>query len=299
MIYYTPHILHLMAGQGRLINLYYRSSIVYLAACGETLNIDFTLPFNEFVPTTCHTRFSLRVSHKLSECNLKIICSFIYLTVIVFFPPCLESDLTDVWSAHISVQFFFFSHNKAEGVWSWRIYCVVNDASALTPAVDNTWEFTPVLCPPQAEDTDLRLSLPECHPSRYPLLTLAKDYQNIKLPPDVFLPGENQGAPPPKPAKPRWRNITHAEWVSSQQSGGGGWGGKKRTCSQRAGMIHRCNTDSRLCLGGVAMATGGLFMWKRHSPSAFYKVSLCLHWVSCTRLCVGNIQVERERWTHY
>ncbi|XP_042070082.1 transmembrane protein KIAA1109 homolog [Haplochromis burtoni] len=25
---------------------------VYLAACGETLNIDFTLPFNEFVPTT-------------------------------------------------------------------------------------------------------------------------------------------------------------------------------------------------------------------------------------------------------
>ncbi|KAM7376688.1 hypothetical protein PAMP_006401 [Pampus punctatissimus] len=99
---------------------------VYLAACGETLNIEFTLPFNEFVPTTCNTRFSLK-----------------------------------------------------------------------------------------AEDTDMRLSLPECHPSRYPLLTLAKDYQNLKLPPDMFTPGENQGAPPPKPAKSRWRNITHAEagWV--------------------------------------------------------------------------------------
>ncbi|CAF94276.1 unnamed protein product, partial [Tetraodon nigroviridis] len=61
----------------------------------------------------------------------------------------------------------------------------------------------------------LRLSLPECHPSRCPLLTLAKDYQNIKLPPDMFMPGENQGAPPPKPVKSRWRNITHAEagWV--------------------------------------------------------------------------------------
>ncbi|XP_029683365.1 bridge-like lipid transfer protein family member 1 isoform X11 [Takifugu rubripes] len=99
---------------------------VYLAACGETLNIDFTLPFNEFVPATCHTRFSLK-----------------------------------------------------------------------------------------AEDTDLRLSLPECHPSRCPLLTLAKDYQNIKLPPDMFIPGENQSAPPAKTAKSRWRNITHAEagWV--------------------------------------------------------------------------------------
>nr|XP_061781040.1 bridge-like lipid transfer protein family member 1 isoform X3 [Nerophis lumbriciformis] len=99
---------------------------VYLAACGETLNIDFTLPFKEFVPTTCHTRFSLK-----------------------------------------------------------------------------------------AEDTDLRLSLPECHPSRYPLLTLAKDYQNVKLPHDMFMPGENQSAPPPKNNKSRWRNITHAEagWV--------------------------------------------------------------------------------------
>ncbi|XP_056282678.1 bridge-like lipid transfer protein family member 1 isoform X9 [Pseudoliparis swirei] len=99
---------------------------VYLAACGETLNIDFTLPFIEFVPATCNTGFSLK-----------------------------------------------------------------------------------------AEDTDLRLSLPECHPSRDPLLTVAKEYQNVKLPPDMFTPGENQSAPPPKPTKSRWRNITHAEagWV--------------------------------------------------------------------------------------
>ncbi|KAJ3613637.1 hypothetical protein NHX12_019883, partial [Muraenolepis orangiensis] len=99
---------------------------VYLAACGETLNLDFTLAFNEFVPTTCNTRFSLR-----------------------------------------------------------------------------------------AEDTNLRLSLPECHPSRCPLLTLAKDYQNIKLAPDICPPGETQGPPPPKQTKSQWRNITHAEsgWV--------------------------------------------------------------------------------------
>ncbi|XP_078796524.1 bridge-like lipid transfer protein family member 1 isoform X8 [Oryzias latipes] len=98
---------------------------VYLAACGETLNIDFTLPFNEFVPTTCHTRFSLR-----------------------------------------------------------------------------------------AEDTDMRLSLPECHPSRCPLLTLAKDYQNIRLPPDMFMSGD-QGAPLPKPPKSKWRKIARIEngWV--------------------------------------------------------------------------------------
>uniref|UniRef100_M3ZRY4 Bridge-like lipid transfer protein family member 1 N-terminal domain-containing protein n=1 Tax=Xiphophorus maculatus TaxID=8083 RepID=M3ZRY4_XIPMA len=99
---------------------------VYLAACGETLNIDFTLPFTEFVPTTCHTRFSLR-----------------------------------------------------------------------------------------AEDTDMRLSLPECHPSRYPLLTLAKDYQSVKLPGDGAASGDGQGAPSSKTSKPRWRNITKAEagWV--------------------------------------------------------------------------------------
>ncbi|XP_052427767.1 bridge-like lipid transfer protein family member 1 isoform X4 [Carassius gibelio] len=98
---------------------------VYLAACGETLNIDFTLPFNDFVPTTCNTRFCLR-----------------------------------------------------------------------------------------AEDTDMRLCLPDCHPSRYPLLTLTKDYQHCKTHPDNKMPAEGQGAPP-KNSKPRWRNMTNAEagWV--------------------------------------------------------------------------------------
>ncbi|XP_028809537.1 bridge-like lipid transfer protein family member 1 isoform X2 [Denticeps clupeoides] len=98
---------------------------VYLAACGETLNIDFTLPFNEFVPATCNTRFCLR-----------------------------------------------------------------------------------------AEDTDMRLSLPDCHPSRYPLLTLANDYQGARPPPDSSMPAEGHAAPP-KTSKARWRNITHAEagWV--------------------------------------------------------------------------------------
>ncbi|KAG8511214.1 Transmembrane protein, partial [Galemys pyrenaicus] len=33
---------------------------VYLAACGETLTLDFSLPFTDFVPATCSTRFSLR-----------------------------------------------------------------------------------------------------------------------------------------------------------------------------------------------------------------------------------------------
>ncbi|TRY60510.1 hypothetical protein DNTS_001480 [Danionella cerebrum] len=97
---------------------------VYLAACGETLNIDFTLPFHEFVPSTCNTRFCLR-----------------------------------------------------------------------------------------AEDTDMRLCLPDCHPSRYPLLTLAKDYQHCKAHPDNNIP-EGQGAAP-KNSKPRWRNMTQSEngWV--------------------------------------------------------------------------------------
>ncbi|KAL0968995.1 hypothetical protein UPYG_G00220970 [Umbra pygmaea] len=102
---------------------------VYLAACGETLNIDFFLPFNEYVPTTCNMRFCLK-----------------------------------------------------------------------------------------AEDTDLRLSLPDCHPSRYPLLTLAKDYQNGKLPPDTCMPGEAHGqgrGGTPKLNKSGWRNVTLAEagWV--------------------------------------------------------------------------------------
>ncbi|XP_051945787.1 transmembrane protein KIAA1109 homolog [Xyrauchen texanus] len=98
---------------------------VYLAVCGETLNIDFNLPFHEFVPATCNTRFCLK-----------------------------------------------------------------------------------------AEDTDMRLCLPDCHPSRYPLLTLAKDYQHCKTPSDSNMPAEGQGVPS-KNSKPRWRNMTHAEtgWV--------------------------------------------------------------------------------------
>ncbi|XP_063040632.1 bridge-like lipid transfer protein family member 1 isoform X4 [Engraulis encrasicolus] len=98
---------------------------VYLAACGETLTIDFTLPFIEFVPTTCNTCFRLR-----------------------------------------------------------------------------------------AEDTDMRLSLPDCHPSRYSMLTLAKDYQGMRAPDNSMPPEGTQGAPP-KPSKARWRNITHAEagWI--------------------------------------------------------------------------------------
>uniref|UniRef100_A0A8C1FUA5 Bridge-like lipid transfer protein family member 1 N-terminal domain-containing protein n=2 Tax=Cyprinus carpio TaxID=7962 RepID=A0A8C1FUA5_CYPCA len=97
---------------------------VYLAACGETLNIDFTLPFNDFVPTTCNTRFCLR-----------------------------------------------------------------------------------------AEDTDMRLCLPDCHPSRYPLLTLAKDYQHCKTPPDSSMPAEGQGAPP-KNSKPQGTiDLFLAGWV--------------------------------------------------------------------------------------
>ncbi|MFT7806383.1 uncharacterized protein KIAA1109 homolog isoform X8 [Arapaima gigas] len=98
---------------------------VYMAACGETLNIDFTLPFNDFVPTTCNTTFSMR-----------------------------------------------------------------------------------------AEDTDLRLCLPDCHPSRYPLLTLAKDYQPIKSPPDASKSSEGPGGAT-KSSKPYWRNMTQIEagWV--------------------------------------------------------------------------------------
>ncbi|XP_041130046.1 transmembrane protein KIAA1109-like isoform X4 [Polyodon spathula] len=97
---------------------------VYLAACGETLNIDFTLSFNEFVPVTCNTMFSLR-----------------------------------------------------------------------------------------AEDTDLQLSLPDCHPSGYSFLTLVKNYQPNKIPPEGCITTESQGGP--KQGKPRWRNITQSEagWV--------------------------------------------------------------------------------------
>lgn len=55
-------------------------SIVYLAACGETLNIDFTLPFHEFVPATCNTRFCLRVSVLPHKHLHALVCCVEYVT---------------------------------------------------------------------------------------------------------------------------------------------------------------------------------------------------------------------------
>lgn len=55
-------------------------SIVYLAACGETLNIDFTLPFHEFVPATCNTRFCLRVSVHPHKHLHALVCCAEYVT---------------------------------------------------------------------------------------------------------------------------------------------------------------------------------------------------------------------------
>ncbi|KAB1282162.1 Transmembrane protein [Camelus dromedarius] len=46
---------------------------VYLAACGETLNIDFSLPFTDFVPATCNTKFSLRVLSEMEETMLSVL----------------------------------------------------------------------------------------------------------------------------------------------------------------------------------------------------------------------------------
>ncbi|CAH2300868.1 Hypothetical predicted protein [Pelobates cultripes] len=97
---------------------------VYLAACGETLNIDFALPFTDFVPTTCNTRFSLR-----------------------------------------------------------------------------------------GGDVDLHLYLPDCHPSKYSLLTLMKDCHLNKNSPDSCNPSENHSAQ--KTCKPKWRNVTKSgtSWI--------------------------------------------------------------------------------------
>ncbi|XP_053317388.1 bridge-like lipid transfer protein family member 1 [Spea bombifrons] len=97
---------------------------VYLAACGETLNIDFALPFTDFVPTTCNTRFSLK-----------------------------------------------------------------------------------------GGDVDLHLYLPDCHPSKYSLLTLAKDCHPNKTSPDSCNSAENQSGQ--KTCKPKWRNVTESGtgWV--------------------------------------------------------------------------------------
>lgn len=97
---------------------------VYLAACGETLNIDFALPFTDFVPSTCNTRFSLR-----------------------------------------------------------------------------------------GGDVDLLLFLPDCYPSKYSLLTLAKDCHLNKTSPDSCSSTENQSGL--KHCKPKWRNVARVEagWV--------------------------------------------------------------------------------------
>lgn len=190
----VKYILHLIP------ELCYWSSIVYLAACGETLNIEFTLPFNEFVPTTCNTRFSLKVSHVLSDYEYfkdKSALNVCFLSLFVMiFPVWQQFD----YILYIFISFLYLCYSPT-------------DVNTFTLTMCTWVHLCMCVWPPQAEDTDMRLSLPECHPSRYPLLTLAKDYQNVKLPPDMFMPGENQGAPPPKPAKSRWRNITHAEWV--------------------------------------------------------------------------------------
>lgn len=56
----------------------------------------------------------------------------------------------------------------------------------------------------------MRICLPDCHPSRYSFLTLAKDYQQAKSPPDNGMPTEAQWAP--KNNKARWRNMTQAKY---------------------------------------------------------------------------------------
>ncbi|XP_041052815.1 transmembrane protein KIAA1109 homolog isoform X6 [Carcharodon carcharias] len=97
---------------------------VYLAACGETLNIDFSLPFNDFVPETCNTKFCLK-----------------------------------------------------------------------------------------AENMDLRLFLPDCHPSRYATVTLVNDSQPNKVTPQAASSNETQATH--KIGKLKWRNVTQPEvdWI--------------------------------------------------------------------------------------
>ncbi|XP_067898604.1 bridge-like lipid transfer protein family member 1 isoform X7 [Heterodontus francisci] len=97
---------------------------VYLAACGETLNIDFSLPFNDFVPETCNTKFCLK-----------------------------------------------------------------------------------------AENMDLRLFLPDCHPSRYAVVTLVNDSQSNKVTPQSSTSNETQATN--KTGKLKWRNVTQPEidWI--------------------------------------------------------------------------------------
>ncbi|XP_059821063.1 bridge-like lipid transfer protein family member 1 [Hypanus sabinus] len=97
---------------------------VYLAACGETLNIEFSLPFNDFVPETCNTKFCLK-----------------------------------------------------------------------------------------AENIDLRLFLPDCHPSKYATATLVNDSQPNKVNPQASASNESQANQ--KARKLKWRNVTQPEsdWI--------------------------------------------------------------------------------------
>lgn len=143
-------------------------SPVYLAACGETLNIDFTLPFHEFVPATCNTRFCLRVS--IGTC--------VHMPIVTYDGVFYKGD-------HLSTHFTMVAQK-----------CQLS-----------------LIFFSQAEDTDMRLCLPDCHPSRYPLLTLAKDYQQTKASPDNGMPAEAQWAP--KNNKARWRNMTQAKYEGS------------------------------------------------------------------------------------
>ncbi|XP_032872772.1 transmembrane protein KIAA1109 homolog isoform X2 [Amblyraja radiata] len=97
---------------------------VYLAACGETLNIEFSLPFNNFIPESCNTKFYLK-----------------------------------------------------------------------------------------AENIDLRLFLPDCHPSRYATVTLVNDSQPNKVTPQPSTSSESQSSQ--KARKLKWRNVTQPEtdWI--------------------------------------------------------------------------------------
>lgn len=60
----------------------------------------------------------------------------------------------------------------------------------------------------------------------------------------MFTPGENQGAPPPKPTKSCWRNMTHAEWVEDLLLFAVVGEPKMLSMLTKTGMIHFCNTDS-------------------------------------------------------
>lgn len=60
----------------------------------------------------------------------------------------------------------------------------------------------------QGESLDLRLLLPDCHPSKYSLFMLVKDCHSNKLNPECVSAESQSGQ---KPSKPRWRNMTQEE----------------------------------------------------------------------------------------